>query len=260
MYELENEKIKLCQQIGNFFGRYFEENGQLCIDNEEKVFTYNSADELLIDWVDTLVENHRDTFAYGSPNDSWEKEIVFIFNFCIGKHPVGVRRIENKKGTTWSASVDVSNPNHPHGKNVCLGTYGSVVDAIMARRLYLEEDIAGVDTNTEEGLNIALEKAKARRLQAKESLRVSQSLPQFAVVCTYPSNNDTAVYLFGEVGAAKAFLKDNYEETVKTYKESGSDISEFINGDGTYARIVFYPDDLDSDNETTEFRIGKIFN
>lgn len=82
----------------------------------------------------------------------------------------------------------------------------------------------------------------------------------YAVVCTYPENNDTAVYLFKDIDKAKAFLKDNFDETIKVYKQSGYDISEFVNGDGTYARITIYPDDLDCDNETTEFRIGKIYN
>ena len=59
---------------------------------------------------------------------------------------------------------------------------------------------------------------------------------------------------------AKEFLKDNYNETVKVFKEYYCDISEFVNHDETYARVTFIPDDLDSDNETTEFRIGKIYN
>ena len=256
MNNIEQEKINLCYEIGHFFGCYFEENGQMCIDNGDEVFRYNTPDELLADWVETLIQSH---IAPEGFSNNWEKEILFIYTNCMKKHPVGVRKVEGKKGTVWNAYYDVPNPNHPHYKAVHLGTYSSLIDAIWARRLYLEEDIAGVDTHTDEGLKIAEEKAKERRLQAKENAKEAKSALNYAVVCTYP-DRDTAVYLFNNIEKAKEFLKDNLDETIKAYKQSDSCTSEFVNGDRTYARITVCPDDLDADNETTEFRIGKIYN
>ena len=253
---MNKEKINLCQEIGHFFGCYFEENGQMCIDNGEEVFRYNTPDELLADWVETLIQSH---IAPEGFSNNWEKEILFIYTNCMKKHPVGVRKVEGKKGTVWNAYYDVPNPNYPHYKAVHLGTYSSLIDAIWARRLYLEEDIAGIDTNTDEGLKIAIEKANERRLKAKEKSKEAKSALNCAVVCTYP-DKDVAVYLFKDIEKAKKFLMDNYNETVKLTEESEGDISGFVNRDETYARITFIPDDLDSDNETTEFRIGKIYN
>lgn len=250
MNNIEQEKINLCQEIGNYYGCYFEENGQLCVDSDIRVFCYNTADELLSDWVDTLIEDRC---------GEWEKEILFIYTNCMKKLPAGIRMVDGKNGTTWHVSYDIPNPNYPHYKNAYLGSYSSLVDAIWARRLYLEEDIADVDTNTDEGLMIAIEKAKERRLQAKENAKEAKSALNYAVVCTYP-DRDTAVYLFNNIEKAKEFLKDNLDETIKAYKQSDSCTSEFVNGDRTYARITVYPDDLDADNETTEFRIGKIYN
>ena len=255
MYNIEKEKRDLCQEIGNFFGHYFEENGQLCIDNGEKVFRYNTPDELLADWVDTLIENHLDNLD--SPSDSWEKEILFIFNFCIGKRPTGLRKLEQKKGTVWSVSVDVPNPKFPHGKSIYIGTYSSVVEAIRARRDYLNEDIANIDTNTDEGLAFAAEKAKARIMEAKINMQALRRTMNFAVVCSYSFDNDTAVYLFTNENEAKLFLKDNFEQEIKIdVEENGYDTESFISSDGWYAKIINHFADHDN---VTEFRIGRVY-
>lgn len=148
-------KATLCKQIGDFFGTYFEENGQYCIDNGAKVFRYDTHDALLADWVDTLVENHHDT-AGNSPslyidiNDSWEKEIVFIYSEVIGKLPVGIR----KAAKGWQCSIDVQEYGNPHGKNLYLGTYSSIVDAIFARKQFsnnlINFDLYDMDSMVEE--------------------------------------------------------------------------------------------------------------
>jgi hypothetical protein len=131
-------KNELCKEIGDYFGTYFEEGGLYCIDNYESVFRYDSTDKLLADWVDTLVENHHDTVDNNDGcNNGWEKEIVFIYSEVIGKYPIGVRPYFGKKKTTYSAYIDISADRHPHGRNIHLGTYNSIVDAIYARRNYI---------------------------------------------------------------------------------------------------------------------------
>ena len=132
------DKKELAREIGCYFGDYFEENHQFCIDNGEKVFRYDTVDVLLKDWVDTLVANHHDTHHFdeqGKEWDSWEKEIVFIYKDVIGKYPAGIRAVPVKDGIKWSCSIDVTIPGEtsPHGKNLYLGTYDSIVDAIYAR-------------------------------------------------------------------------------------------------------------------------------
>jgi hypothetical protein len=134
-------KRTLCREIGYYFGIYFEEGGLYCIDNGEQVFRYDSTDKLLADWVDSLVENHHDTIDNNDGcNNSWEKEIIFIYSEVIGKYPVGVRPYFGKRKTTYSAYVDVPVEGNPHGKNIHLGTYDSIVDAIYARRKYIEDN------------------------------------------------------------------------------------------------------------------------
>ena len=54
-------KYELCKEIGNWFGEFFEADGKLCIDNQEGIFKYNNEDELLIDWLDTLIEADNET-------------------------------------------------------------------------------------------------------------------------------------------------------------------------------------------------------
>ena len=69
-------KYNLCKTIGDFFGDYFEENNQFCIDNGEEVFRYNTRDELLKRWVDTLVWHQHDTF--GDTSEIGKKKL-FIY-------------------------------------------------------------------------------------------------------------------------------------------------------------------------------------
>ena len=92
------------------------------------------------------------------------KEIVSIYSFSPKKHPVGVRQERNR--TRWRAYVDLCNHEYPHGKNVDLGSYLSIVDAIYARKDYLA-DIKDTNLNTPEGFEFALRKAKGIQAAAK---------------------------------------------------------------------------------------------
>ena len=121
----------LCKEIGNFFGEYFEENNQLCIDNYEKIFRYDTEKELLADWVNTLVCNHYDCKTNGNIADSWEKEVRYIYEDVLGKYPTGVRAYHGKTKNNYIAEGYVSNGTS-HGKMVYLGKFDSIVDAICA--------------------------------------------------------------------------------------------------------------------------------
>ena len=178
------DKQKLCKEIGSFFGDYFEKNGQLCIDNGEKIFRYNTADDLLKDWVDTLVENQNDTVDnpssdYYAINDSWEKEIVFIYSEVIGKPPAGVRLVDNAKGKAWQAYIDLADGSK-HTKNLHLGTHYSIVDAIFARRDFLKQAEL-CDKNSPDYLdqviqiaNVIREKARNQRQSEKSFVKEAE--------------------------------------------------------------------------------------
>ena len=125
------EQRALCKEIGNFFGDYFEENNQLCIDNGENIFRYNTEKELLADWADTLVCNHYDCKYNGNIADSWEKEVRYIYEDVLGKYPAGVKLYNGKKKKRYVAEGYVSDGS-AHGKMEYLGTFDSIVDAICA--------------------------------------------------------------------------------------------------------------------------------
>ena len=67
------KKIDICEFIGNTYGVFFTEDGQYCIDNFDEVFKYNTCDELLFDWLDTLIESDEAT-----GENMWTEEIEFI--------------------------------------------------------------------------------------------------------------------------------------------------------------------------------------
>lgn len=166
---IEMRKQTIAKEIGNYFGSFFEADGKYCIDNYEQVFRYDSLNALLTDWVDTLVENHHDNAnnpPFSNINDSWEDEIVFIYSEVIGKFPPGVRQSYNKyEEARWQSSVDVYLPGQTgtHGKNLHLGTYASIVDAMFARR----EFEAFRDENKDASLDELAELADALRRDAK---------------------------------------------------------------------------------------------
>ncbi len=150
---------KLAKEIGDFFGKYFEEDQLYCIDNGENVFQYESPQELLSDWVDTLICHQHDT--EGDPSGNWEDEIIFIHESVMKKWPVGIRPYYGKAGYAWKSSVDVTIPEETglHGKNLFLGTYPTIVDAIYARKEFAEFQKA------HEGCNLQTLQEEAARMR-----------------------------------------------------------------------------------------------
>ena len=121
----------LCMEIGKHYGEYFEENNQLCIDNGEKIFRYNTEAELLTDWIDTLIE---ETLSEGS---NWNDEIEFIVTNCNHKIK-GVRVCRGKKRITYMATIDVSKGNGKTNQLSC-GTFPTIIRAIKARKIAKEK-------------------------------------------------------------------------------------------------------------------------
>ena len=66
-------KYEICVDIGTTYGMFFMEDGKYCIDNYDEIFKYNTCDELLFDWLDTLIEDDEAT-----GENIWVNEIEFI--------------------------------------------------------------------------------------------------------------------------------------------------------------------------------------
>lgn len=72
-------KKELCEEIGNFFGTYYEDiAGFLVIDDGETERIYNDEDELLKDWLPTLIESDEAT-----QDDYWVDAIDYIRNYIL---------------------------------------------------------------------------------------------------------------------------------------------------------------------------------
>lgn len=122
---MENMRT-LCKEIGNNYGKYFEENNRLCIDNGEKIFRYSTEKELLLDWVDTLIE---ESLADGF---NWTKEIeLIVLNY---NHKVkGVRVYNGKNKTTYMATIDIPKESGKT-KQLSCGSFPTIIEAIKARK------------------------------------------------------------------------------------------------------------------------------
>ena len=99
---------------------------------------------------------------YGT--DSWEKEILFIYEEVLKKYPTGVRPVRTGKGgTVWSASMDICLPDAgAHGKNFHLGSWPTIVGAIHARWNF-EQLVKSCDDTTDAVMLLA----KSFQLHAK---------------------------------------------------------------------------------------------
>lgn len=67
----ETRKKELCQDIGYFFGAYFEENGQFCIQHDGKIDRFSSIDDLLVAWHKILTADPKLAWE-------WHEEIKYI--------------------------------------------------------------------------------------------------------------------------------------------------------------------------------------
>lgn len=70
----QSYKRDLCEEIGGFFGDFYVDvSGLLVIDNGSEEFTYKTEDELLKDWLPTLIESDEET-----GDGYWEDAIEYI--------------------------------------------------------------------------------------------------------------------------------------------------------------------------------------
>lgn len=163
------DKHVLAKEIGNFFGTYFEENGQFCIDNYDSVFRYDTVDALLIDWVNSLIENQYDNEDLAG---YWDKEVEFIYTQVIGKLPDGIQALSNQgsghswdvsRDVSWDVSFDLKEPMALSARNLHLGVYASLVDALVARNDF-EMRVKCLPSN---GIEFWVNEAKQMQLRAK---------------------------------------------------------------------------------------------
>ena len=93
-------------------------------------YQYGTADELLADWLDTLVE---DTLSGGS---DWEEEIKFI----VLNTPARIKNIfphPQKDGSyKFMAAVNANDPEKPgQTRQFSCGSYTSILKAIRGRNI-----------------------------------------------------------------------------------------------------------------------------
>lgn len=125
--EIDNKKLQLAVDIGNWYGEYL---GGFRINNGERVYEYKTVDALLIDWLDTLVE---ESLADGR---NWNDEMEFIVNHC----DVHLKNIipYKKKDGSYNYSVLV-NPKNPEKKNdtrqLSAGTCTTLLGALRKRKV-----------------------------------------------------------------------------------------------------------------------------
>lgn len=71
----------LIKEVGNWYGSYREENGKIILNNYERDFIYNTPEEGLIDWLDTMLDSNEEEDV-----ETWSKEEIAFVQALGGKH------------------------------------------------------------------------------------------------------------------------------------------------------------------------------
>lgn len=79
----------------------------------------------------------------------------------------------------------------------------------------------------------------------------------FALICTYSWDFDTAVYLYESEDEAVASLKATYDAEVKIDTDEENDFESEYDESGWYAKITNYR--RSGDVDVTEYRVGRIY-
>lgn len=70
------EKIELLKQIGYWYGvQFIIGNKTYCKDEYYESYTYNTVDEALKDWLDTLIDSNKESINEGTEL-LWSKEEI----------------------------------------------------------------------------------------------------------------------------------------------------------------------------------------
>lgn len=80
----------------------------------------------------------------------------------------------------------------------------------------------------------------------------------YAVVCSYSWDENTAVYLFDTEDEAVAFLRQTFKDETDSDTDNGYHFDCEISQTGWYAKITNYRSTGDID--VTEYRVGHIYN
>ena len=65
---------KLLEEVGYWYGDFWIKDGKYYIDNGEQTFCYDTPEEGLIDWLDTMLDSNEDEDI-----ETWSKrEIAFV--------------------------------------------------------------------------------------------------------------------------------------------------------------------------------------
>ena len=65
---------ELLKEVGDWYGSFRTENGKYILNNREKEFIYDTPEEGLIDWLDTMYDSNEDEDV-----ETWSKEeIAFV--------------------------------------------------------------------------------------------------------------------------------------------------------------------------------------
>lgn len=143
-----------CKEVGEWFGHHTElSDGSVLIDNGQDVFSYDTPEEMLIDWEETLLESYR------TDGTNWDRIFEFIYAVLDSKTGEGICQVETSDGkTAWTLSVDL-----PNGNRIAFGAYRSLAEALCNKYDFLNIDLRGVNVTTEDGVKEANRLAQIRK-------------------------------------------------------------------------------------------------
>lgn len=177
-------KLKYCQDIGEYYGEYEEKEGILNIDNGETVFSYSSPDELLTDWVETLIETEASLPK--RERGYWREVIEYVYTTVLRRAPRNV--YAQTGGKKYRVICNYTSKSRPRIKGVYIDACDTLFDGIMAYKDFMcAWHNTGVNYKTEEGYERLIKFAEEYRIKHKNVC---------AAVCTDSVNRQTFVEIY----------------------------------------------------------------
>lgn len=118
---MKNRMYEIAKEVGNWYGTFYEESNIMYIDNNCVTYSYATAEELLQDWIHTMLEDE---------NNIWNDELKFLLS--EGLKVTGIRVVDGKNDSTFMASIDYP-IDKKKTRNLSVGTYKLVKEAFIAR-------------------------------------------------------------------------------------------------------------------------------
>lgn len=114
---------EIAMEVGNWYGTFFDDSDGLNINDNCVTHTYATVEELLQDWVYTMLEDEQNI---------WDTELEYILTHGIKVE--GIRAVKGQRRIKFHATINFP-INNKESRTLSAGSYKKVKEAFVARQV-----------------------------------------------------------------------------------------------------------------------------